>query len=282
MTKEHEDYIRRIQEDTHRYSQNLLGENERLRARIATLEADCGRLEERSRRLDAVLATNDDLRAAGVFMAAEQQRLREQALALRDELLRHEKSRLGLEGRLRVVEDENRRFSKEYVEVEAQNSNLANLYVASYRLHGTLDREEVLQAIQEIVANLVGSEEMGLFEIDEGGLNLVASFGIEPRRFHRIPLGAGVIGRVALCGETHVSHRDGLLGASPDESELTACVPLKLGGRVTGALAIFRLLSHKPGLEPLDNELFDLLAEQAAMALYCTALHARLTPVAAR
>jgi hypothetical protein len=50
---------------------------------------------------------------------------------------------------------------------------------------------------------------------------------------------------------------------------------LKLDGRVTGALALFRLLPHKGGYQPLDNELFDLLATQAAVALYCTSLTAR-------
>jgi len=284
MTKEHEDYIRRIQEETQRYSQNLLAENERLRARIAALEADCGRLEQKARRVDGLQATNEGLRAVGSSMVAEQHRLREEAAALREELAQHEKSRLGLADRLRVVEDENRRFSKEYVEVEQQNSNLANLYVASYRLHGTLDRGEVIQTIHEIVTNLVGSEEMGLFELDEagGGLTLVSSFGIDANRFRRIALGAGVIGRVAVGGKTHVSQRDGLAGARPEEGELTACVPLKLGGKVTGVLAVFRLLPQKPGLEPLDNELFDLLADQAATALYSTALHARLTAEAAR
>jgi hypothetical protein len=284
MSKDHEDYVRRIQEETQRYSQSLLAENESLRARIAALEVDCGRLEEKARGVDVLQATNEGLRAIAISMAAEQQRFREQAAALREELTQHEKSRLDLADRLRVVEDENRRSSKQYVEVEQQNLNLANLYVASYRLHGTLDRGEVIQTIQEIVTNLVGSEEMGLFELDEagGGLTLVASFGIDANRFRRIRLGAGVIGRVAVSGETHVSQRDGLEGAGPEEGELSACVPLKLGGRVTGVLAVFRLLPQKPGLEPLDNELFDLLADQAATALYCTALHARLTAEAAR
>ena len=46
--------------------------------------------------------------------------------------------------------------------------------------------------------------------------------------------------------------------------------------RVTGAIAIFRLLPQKTGFEEVDRELFELLATHAATALYCTALHARL------
>jgi hypothetical protein len=50
---------------------------------------------------------------------------------------------------------------------------------------------------------------------------------------------------------------------------------LVLDGKVTGAIAIYRLLPQKAGVEELDRELFDLLANHAATALYCTALHAK-------
>ena len=53
------------------------------------------------------------------------------------------------------------------LEIEQQSSNLANLYVASYRLHGSVERSEVLQVIQEIIINLIGSEELGIYELDE-------------------------------------------------------------------------------------------------------------------
>jgi hypothetical protein len=61
---------------------------------------------------------------------------------------------------------------------------------------------------------------------------------------------------------------------APGEEGLTACIPLILEGRVTGVIAIFGLLSHKAALEAVDCEIFDLLARQASMALYCTRLHA--------
>jgi hypothetical protein len=75
-------------------------------------------------------------------------------------------------------------------------------------------------------------------------------------------------------GETFI--RDNDISASvPFEEHLTACVPLKLDGQVKGAVAIFRLLPQKPGIEDLDRELFDLLGSHVAMALYCTSLHER-------
>ena len=37
---------------------------------------------------------------------------------------------------------------------------------------------------------------------------------------------------------------------------------------LTGAIAVFRLLGQKSGLEEIDLQLFDLLASHAATALY--------------
>jgi nitrate/nitrite-specific signal transduction histidine kinase len=174
------------------------------------------------------------------------------------------------------LEEESRRRADQFREIEQQNSNLANLYVASYRLHGTLDRTELLAILQEIVANLIGCEEMGVFELDGEAevLRLAAAHGIDPGRFAEIRVGAGIIGRCVRDGESFVNgSREG--ARLPEEAHLTACVPLKLEGRAFGAIALFRLLPQKAaGYEPIDYELFDLLASHAATALYATRLHA--------
>jgi nitrate/nitrite-specific signal transduction histidine kinase len=235
-------YVQRVREGTSRYVKDLLEENERLRELAARVGSETLALRERLDRAERLL-----------------------------ELERGEHDRL--QSRLADAEEESRRFSEQYVAVEAQNSNLANLYVASYRLHSTLDRAEVLAAIQEILVNLVGTEEIAIFEREpsDGSLRLAVSLGVDAERFRRLPAGEGTIGRVAATGELFIVG-DGEPAAAGEE-ELTACVPLKLEGRVTGAIAVFRLLSQKPGLEAIDREIFDLLATHAATALYCTKLH---------
>lgn len=240
------DYALKVHEGTQRFAHDLLAENEKLRALAASLQSEKLLVEE-------------------------------QLLSAREELGRHRREEVRLERELAEIESENRRFSRQYVEVEQQNSNLVNLYVASYRLHGTLDRQEVFQIVQEIIANLVGSEQVAVFELDaeRSALSLEASFGIEPGPYRSIPLGSGLIGRAAQAGKTYLATGNGGEAGRPEEADLTACVPLTLDGRVTGVIAIFRLLPQKTGIEDLDRELFDLLATHAAMALYCTALHAR-------
>jgi hypothetical protein len=242
-------YVERVRQDAKRYTRELLAETENLRKLVVLLEAEKRRLE------DQLQAARDDAERFG----------REQA---------------ELHQRLADIENESRRFAEQFVEVERQNSNLANLYVASYQFAGTLHRDRVLEIILEILANLVGSEETAVFELDEQGeaLRLVAANGIEPGPFRSVARGAGVIGSVAASGETWIVGESA--PAEGPEARLTACVPLRLEDKVTGAIAIFRLLPQKSGLEPVDRELFDLLATHAAMALYCTGLRPARVPEA--
>jgi hypothetical protein len=209
--------------------------------------------EDTRRYIRDLLNENEKLRVLAASLESEKAQLKDEKLLLQERLL----------------------MAREELDRVQQNSNLANLYVASYRLHGTLDRPEVLAIIQEIIVNLVGSEELGIFELNSNGstLSLLASVGIDPAPYQTIPLGSGLIGRSAFTGEMYLAGQTRDTAASREEANLTACVPLKLNDKVTGAIAVFRLLQQKAGLETLDHELFDLLASHAAMALYCTGLH---------
>lgn len=238
--------VRKAREETRRFAQNLLSENERLCAVAATLQR-------------------------------EKQRLEEQLVLLQEELDRYQREQARLQRQLAEIEVENRHFAKEYVQVEQHHSSLANLYVVSDRLHSTLDRQELLMAIQEIITNLVGSEQVAIFELDSENsvLSLAASFGIEGEPYRKILLGTGAIGRAVLRGETYLRGQQGGNGGPPEEANLTACIPLKVDGKITGAIAVFQLLKQKSGLEVLDHELFNLLSTHAALALYCAGLHAK-------
>lgn len=239
-------YVYRVLDDTTSYVQALLGDNEGLRQLLGSMKDEKDQAEQQLLMIDGELKR-----------------------------VREEKSRL--EQELAQIEGEKRQFSGRYIEVEQQNANLANLYVASFRLHSTLDREEVLTIIQEIIINLIGSEELAIFEADAAGaaLRLIGSFGISEAPYRRVAFDQGLIGRVAATGTPYLADHEPDEEVRQSEPSLTVCLPLRLGDSTTGAIAIFRLLPQKPGLEPLDYELFDLLGTHAAAALYCTGLHAR-------
>jgi len=270
------DYVQKVRGDSQRLTQSLLNENERLRARLAGLETDNAALAEKARSVDALVAANETLRAGEATLRAEKLRFEEAVVQLREEFATAGRRYAALEQRLKDAEEESHRFSQDYLNVEQQNQNLANLYVASYRLNGTVDRDELMLALQEIVANLVGSEEMGVFEVSENGktLSLAASLGLDAERYRELPADRGLIGQALRSGQTYVGGLQPGDDRAEGEENLTACIPLIVEEQPIGVIAIFRLLSHKPQIEDIDRELFELLAAQASVALYCTRLHA--------
>jgi hypothetical protein len=209
-------------------------------------------------------------------LIADNEKLCELIRTLEKELDRERRDRLHLEERIAAMDADRRAYLERYLDVEEQNANVSNLYVATLRLHRSVDHADVLMAIQEIIINLIGAEELAVFEVGpEGGvLHLSRACGIDTAPFEHVRFGTGIIGQCAESGRTHLMSAPQsaeLSGEQPSyEAGLTACVPLVVEGVVTGVVAMFRLLNHKAKLEAIDHELLALLGSQAATALYCT------------
>jgi GAF domain len=178
--------------------------------------------------------------------------------------------------RLRSAETESRSWAERHAESEERNDELANLYVASYQLHATLDPEEVVAAISEIVINLVGAEVFALYGPGEreGCLDPVIGAGRPRTDFPVLAADAGRVGE-AITGRRVCVAADALdCGLGGPGGEPVVVIPLLCRGTALGAIAIFSFLPQKTWLSELDRQLFELLASQAAPALAC----ARLQP----
>src|SRR5262249_39146101 len=122
-------------------------------------------------------------------------------------------------------------------------------------------------ALKEIIVNQIGSEEFAIFEHRGEELAVIASVGVDEDR----ALDAGAVEDIAEAGVIHVlSPSDVEAGYGP-----RVVIPLRVDGRVTGAIAIYRLLSHKDRLEWVDHELANFLASHAGIALYASDLFSR-------
>lgn len=226
------------------FTHELLKENERLRYKLVELEE---RLKEGDR--------------SKVSILEEQIRLLE-------------KEKKELQERYSQVEAENKDFAAKYVEVEEENNNLANLYVASYQLHSTLDFNEVLRIVLEIVINLIGAEKFAIMIMDEKTqeLTAVASEGIMKEEVPTVKIGEGIIGEVAKMGESyfteHVSNR-----TAKDLLHPLVCIPLKIKEHVIGVIAIYSIFIQKEHFTNVDFELFNLLAGHAATAIFSSKLY---------
>ena len=230
------------------FTEELLKENERLRFKIAALEATGG-------------THSGDER-----VAALQKRVRE----LEEKLAE-------MEARYRKVEEENKEFADRYIEIEEQNNNLANLYVASYQLHSTLDYREVVRIVQEIVINLIGAEAFHVLIVSEktGQLEVETSEGQVPLRTS-VPLGDGLIGRSAQSGENYFAESVARTEPSPFEEPI-AVIPLKIKDSTIGVISINKLLVQKTQFTTMDFELFTLLAGHAATAIFSAKLYSTST-----
>lgn len=259
----------------------LTMQNEVLRRALVALEGENERSTSRLQHVPPLLEEIDRLRAAVARLEDQNHALELHASGLREELDRRAVEQDGLQRDLASALGVSQRLFGQYVDAEQYGNTLAHLYVTTSRLHGTCNRDEVLRAIREVLAFFVGCEQAAIFELDEEGeyLRLVDAWGVDREVYWRIPVGRGRIGRSVQSGEMSLSTETAPDNGRPrhDEEGLTACVPLKLEGKVSGAIALFRLLPQKDGgLSRADVELLNMLATHAAMALHCTGLHQRL------
>jgi hypothetical protein len=229
------------------FTEELLKENERLRFRVAELE------------LRGTQPSRDD------------QLVRE----LLEKVQRLEGERQESLRRFQEVEAENKDFASRYVEIENENNNLLNIYVASYQLHSTLDFQEVLQIIVEIVLNFVGAERfcIGLVDDKTGEFRPLVAEGVPRDQFNGLSTSTGVVGKVVQSGEPHFV---GDVESTPERLEIEnpkVCIPLKIKDKVLGVILIYAFLSQKKRLAHVDYELFTLLAGHAATAIFSAKLY---------
>ena len=150
---------------------------------------------------------------------------------------------------------------------EEIRAHLARLCVVSARLHDSEDPEEGLRSVEDVLVNLIGAAETAIFGLSPDGRTLVlrASQGIDPRWWERVAVGEGAVGRAAMGEETWTDEPGAMNGVGPGQP--TACLPLRMGGRVVGAIALFRLLPHRGRLSVHDREVLGVLSRQAGFVL---------------
>ncbi len=150
----------------------------------------------------------------------------------------------------------------------ADPMNELRLATARKRLAESTSQEDAIEGLREIVANLLGCEEIGLFKVnsDRRTFSVCWSFGADLENYDLFTaLGTAGRGQV-MQGECHLMVQD------PDRTggmaKGQAFVPLRVGNQTVGILAILRLLPQKAAFDAHDVELFKLLSEEAAKPLF--------------
>lgn len=145
-----------------------------------------------------------------------------------------------------------------------------HLKVAQRRLRESTNQSDALQAIREIVTNLLGSEEIAIFKVkpEEAILPLFWSFGLDASRHGTLDTLANPILQRVMQGEPYLrgAFEDGQ--NSEPASGFNAFVPICFGRQTVAVLAIRSLLPQKPCFDELDVRLAHLLSGEAGNALF--------------
>ena len=154
---------------------------------------------------------------------------------------------------LRSVEDENLEFAERYVEVEEENNNLANLYVASYQLHSTLDVERGREGDPRDRDQPDRSRDLRGLRLDDGGRRTCdRAGGVGGRagriRSRRYDLGEGIRGRERRrTARSHSAIRRSRAVEPSLGEPVVVTIPLGSTIEPIGAIAIYKLLQQKDG-----------------------------------
>lgn len=223
--------FRDLAERSRTLRQDLVRENERLTTRAAQLETDL---------LCAERAFADGLDTS----RTEHERLSREALTLAEE---------------------NLDLARRYAELEEHATGLANLYAATFQLHATLDPDAVVATVSDIAINLIGAAEFILYLVDDvrGDYVTAVREGTLPPNVARVAALPYPLERDAVAERRTVFAERG----AADPHAPICCTPLYFRDRLVGALTVHALLSHKKSFSELDRKLFDLVGEQAAVAI---------------
>ena len=249
----HVAYVRQVNAELKGFVEGLTKDNDRLSFELTRTQQELAAMQRRAKSLEEEVTAR----------IAEQEKLQQL---------------------VQSITSDNTDLHARLTEVMSQANDITNLYVASHQLHSAITPEKVIEAIHDIVINIVGSEEFVILERrgENGVLSHLKSFGVPKEELASLTAGEQGVLRDALArGMTYMrtangSGTDGVL-AQLGQRDITACVPLKLGRWVSGLVVIFSLLPQKPRLTQGDEELFDLLSRQAAGALHLSRQNQAMT-----
>lgn len=140
------------------------------------------------------------------------------------------------------------------------------LEAAQRRLRESVGQADTLEAIREIVTNLLGCEEIGIFTVKNGSSALLWSFGIDTEKHATLNSFQEAGLRQVLKGELHVTQVAD--EESVDHPALRVFIPILRDGRTAAVLVMLKLLPQKLGFDDADIDLVNLLSSEAGRALF--------------
>jgi hypothetical protein len=240
LTREREAFVRQFLRKGVEVTEALLKENREMREQLQCLR-------DENARLRAQIASDDAIR--DLLRKIEQLESERRALRLRSDEL----------------EQWTRQSEIRAGEIEQELHDLANLYIASSHLHGTLSVRGVVKRLSELLHQFMGAERWVLYLLDVPGewAQPLVSMGLpDPAP---LPAGEGPIGLAMSTGLARIKNTAPLPAGTLEDP--LAVVPLMVRDVCVGAIAVVALLPQKEKWAAVDHALFEFLGPHTVAAL---------------
>jgi GAF domain-containing protein len=144
------------------------------------------------------------------------------------------------------------------------------LEAAQKRIRESVGQADTFEAVREIVTNLLGCEEVGLFSVngDKAKSALLWSFGIDTERHGTLDAFDKAVLHRVMQGEMHVAQLDHAGYENHDHPPLRVFAPIRCNGQTVGVLVMLTLLPQKVSFDESDINLVKLLSAEAGKALF--------------
>lgn len=151
------------------------------------------------------------------------------------------------------------------LDLERQVNNLSNIIGIMNELTLTLDLNEMVENILDILVMLIGSKRHSIALTDQFNmLQIVASkFCDDEIDYHQLILKKGIIQEVFSSQQPFIT--DTITENNADD--VIACIPLIVRDKVIGLIIIHEFLSHKDSFTDEDKELLNLISIHAGNSL---------------
>ncbi|MEA3459273.1 MAG: response regulator [Chloroflexota bacterium] len=161
---------------------------------------------------------------------------------------------------------ERKRLERENARLKA----LISLFEISKALMATMDLEELLDQVVQVVREETKADRVSLMLLNKRGGELTIEAAVGPHRMAEAKAGKGIAGLVVKKGEPLLLNGKNPIDpqvreAMSDEISSALCVPLKIKDRIIGVLNLAKLggISFAEG----DLEMASILSGQAAIAV---------------
>ncbi len=250
LLKEREAFVRSFLRKGVEYTELLLRENQDIRRELSGLRAENARLR-------AQVASDDAIRE--LLRTIEGPESEHNALVERSMELEHSR----------------RRNDERQAEIEQEVNDLANLYIAAVQLHASLSVRRVVRHVRDMCGQLVGALGFAIYIVDEGKelAHPIAAEALEGTVLEPIPLGQGPIGDACMTGIPRIREASGEALTNGTLTDPVAIIPMTVDGQPIGAVVILSMLGQKEAWASVDRELFQLIGNQAGVALIAANLY---------